>query len=184
MWFGVTCGWSFGVRTQEWLEPYMLYLGTKNFWKFQPASCNGKCHCHCNTSGAFRRFLQSLCVGPWAMRVWKCFQHDQRITGLHRLHSTPSCFAQFCIASHGQPRRTNGVQFNYACFLAQYGQLGWMARAWGSAQKLCIKWCAETVDIFGRQRSSSNLNLCGLSWGSVKHSEWSVQNEFIQHTYI
>lgn len=128
------------------------------------------------------RFLQSLRVGPWAMRVCKCFQHDQRITWLH---STPSCDGQLCsffIAPHGQPRRTNGVQFNYAVFLAQYGQLGW-ARAWISAQRLRTKWCAETVDIFGRRRSSSNLILCGLSLGSVKHSDWSVQNEFIQHTH-
>lgn len=124
------------------------------------------------------RFFQSLCVGPWAMRVCKCFQHDQRITWLH---STPSCDGQLCsffIAPHGQPRRTNGVQFNYAVFLAQYGQLGW-ARAWINAQRLRTKWCAETVDIFGRRRSSSNLILLG----SVKHSDWSVQNEFIQHTH-
>lgn len=146
-------------------------LAPQTFGSSSPRAATGKC-----------TRLESLRVGPWAMRVCKCFQHDQGVT---RLHSTPSCDGQLCsffIAPHGQPRRTNGVQFNYAVFLAQYGQLGW-AQAWIRAQRPRIKWCAETVDIFGRRRSSSNLILCGLSLGSLKQSEWSVPNEFIQHTH-
>lgn len=121
-------------------------------------------------------FPKPLCwaLGNESLLVLRAWPKDYTVT----LHP----FLWLPVRSHGQPRRTNGVQFNYAVFLAQYGQLGWIARAGMRAQRLRIKWCAETVDVFGRRRSFSNLILCGLSLGSVKQSEWSVQNEFIQQT--
>ena len=81
--FVMICGWSFGFRTQEWLEPYMLYLGTTNFWKFQPTSCNRKVHQvgpYVKGMKSDSSFCKAFVLG---LRQWEFVSASSTTKGLH-----------------------------------------------------------------------------------------------------